>query len=61
MGEVTASPPHWRTTFRPEDSASSDGWFVHVFVDAASREPVTIPESIRSALERLILPEEEEG
>ena len=36
--------------------ASADGWFVHVFVDAAAREPVPIPESIRSSLERLQLP-----
>jgi acyl-CoA thioester hydrolase len=36
-----------------EDRASADGWFVHVFVDAAARESVPIPESIRSSLERL--------
>ena len=35
--------------------AAADGWFVHVFVDAAGREPVPIPESIRSSLERLQL------
>ncbi len=36
-----------------EQRASADGWFVHVFVDAAARESVPIPESIRAALERL--------
>ena len=42
-----------------DQEASADGWFVHVFVDAASREPVPIPESIRNALERLTVPEPE--
>jgi acyl-CoA thioester hydrolase len=36
-----------------EDTASADGWFVHVFVDAESREPVPIPETIRASLRRL--------
>ena len=42
-----------------EDRAAADGWFVHVFVDAAGREPVPIPESIRASLERLIVNQEE--
>ncbi len=42
-----------------EAQPSADGWFVHVFVDAASREPVSIPEGIRSSLERLITGSEE--
>ena len=42
-----------------EEQASADGWFVHVFVDAASREPVPIPEGIRRSLERLITDREE--
>jgi acyl-CoA thioester hydrolase len=33
--------------------AAAEGWFVHVFVDRASRRPVPIPEGIRVALERL--------
>jgi acyl-CoA thioester hydrolase len=32
---------------------AADGWFVHVFVDRASRRPQPIPEPIRVALERL--------
>jgi acyl-CoA thioester hydrolase len=32
---------------------AADGWFVHVFVDRASRRPAPIPEPIRTALERL--------
>jgi acyl-CoA thioester hydrolase len=40
--------------FRSGDSrAGADGWFVHVFVDPASREPVPIPERIRASLKRL--------
>jgi acyl-CoA thioester hydrolase len=33
--------------------AAARGWFVHVFVDRETRKPVEIPESIRSALEKL--------
>ena len=44
-----------------DEQASADGHFVHVFVDAAGREPVPIPESIRASLVRLIAgPEEAE-
>jgi acyl-CoA thioester hydrolase len=32
---------------------AADGWFVHVFVDRASRRPQPIPAPIRTALERL--------
>ena len=35
-----------------EDDAAT-GWFVHVFVDRATRRPVAIPERLRSALEAL--------
>jgi acyl-CoA thioester hydrolase len=38
---------------RSEASASADGWFVHVFVDRATRKAAPIPPSIRGALERL--------
>jgi acyl-CoA thioester hydrolase len=30
------------------------GWFIHVFVDRATRRPVEIPASLRGALERLV-------
>ena len=41
--------------FRPgADEPSATGWFVHVFVERASRRPVDIPEPLRAALERLI-------
>jgi len=32
---------------------AADGWFVHVFVDRATRRPVPIPGGVRGALERL--------
>ena len=37
-----------------EEEAGADGWFVHVFVDPATREAVPIPDRIRAALERLL-------
>jgi acyl-CoA thioester hydrolase len=36
-----------------EGTAAGEGWFVHVFVDRATRRPVTIPPPIRAALARL--------
>jgi acyl-CoA thioester hydrolase len=35
------------------DDAAAHGWFVHVFVDRATRRPAPLPASIRAALERL--------
>jgi acyl-CoA thioester hydrolase len=35
-------------------TAAATGWFVHVFVDRATRRPVPIPDGIRSALEPLV-------
>ncbi len=36
-----------------ETSAAAEGYFVHVFIDRASRRPVPIPARLRDALERL--------
>jgi acyl-CoA thioester hydrolase len=36
-----------------EDPAA-EGWFVHVFVDRATRRSVEMPERLRGALERLV-------
>ena len=38
---------------RGSDEPSAHGWFVHVFVDRATRRPAPLPPSIRAALERL--------
>jgi acyl-CoA thioester hydrolase len=32
---------------------AATGWFVHVFVDRATRQPVPLPPPLRTALERL--------
>ena len=36
-----------------EDSAASDGFFVHVFVERNSRKPTPLPAAIRQSLEAL--------
>jgi acyl-CoA thioester hydrolase len=36
-----------------ETIAAAEGYFVHVFVDRASRRPVSIPTTLRNALESL--------
>ena len=36
-----------------DTNAAAEGYFVHVFVDRASRRPVPIPAQLRQALERL--------
>jgi acyl-CoA thioester hydrolase len=38
-----------------ETAAAAAGYFVHVFVDRTTQRPVTMPATIRSALERLVL------
>jgi acyl-CoA thioester hydrolase len=35
--------------------AAATGWFVHVFVDRATRRPAPPPERLRGALERLVV------
>lgn len=41
--------------FRVADDAVADGYFVHVFVERATRRPTKIPAAMREALERLRL------
>ena len=36
-----------------ENTAAAEGHFVHVFVDRETRRPVSIPDDIRAALEKL--------
>lgn len=43
-----------------EDSPAAMGHFVHVYVDRTTRNPVAVPVQIRSALEPLMLRQEEE-
>jgi len=42
-----------------EPEPIAEGWFVHVFVDREARRPVPIPDGIRAALERLVVPSED--
>ncbi|NQU60960.1 MAG: acyl-CoA thioesterase [Rhodospirillales bacterium] len=43
--------------FRKGDNdAAAAGHFIHVFVDRATGKPVTIPDKIRGALERILAP-----
>lgn len=37
-----------------EDSAAAEGFFVHVYVDAATRRPVTVPPALRAFLQSLM-------
>jgi len=39
---------------RGADDVAAQGWFVHVFVDRATRRPAVIPEATRAALEKLV-------
>ena len=39
---------------RLHDDAAAQGWFVHVFVDRATRKATDIPERLRSALARIV-------
>jgi acyl-CoA thioester hydrolase len=39
--------------FAEDGSEAATGWFVHVFVDRASRRPAEIPDGLRSALASL--------
>jgi acyl-CoA thioester hydrolase len=36
------------------EAPAATGWFVHVFVDRATRRPTAIPDGIREALKRLL-------
>jgi acyl-CoA thioester hydrolase len=39
--------------FAEDGTEAASGWFVHVFVDRASRRPAEIPEGLRAALASL--------
>jgi len=42
-----------------KEEPAAEGWFVHVFVDREERRPVPIPDGVRAALERLVVPSED--
>ena len=37
-----------------EDAAAAQGHFIHVYVDAATRRPVTVPERMRTVLQTIL-------
>jgi acyl-CoA thioester hydrolase len=41
------------------DELAAEGWFVHVFVDRATRRPTPLPGPMREALEKLLTPAEQ--
>ena len=55
VGHLGRSSVRYEIQLRPEGSseAAAEGWFVHVFVDRATRRPVDIPARLRGALEAL--------
>jgi acyl-CoA thioester hydrolase len=38
-----------------DDTAAATGYFVHVYVDRATRRPVPVPDKVRAALELLVV------
>jgi acyl-CoA thioester hydrolase len=44
--------------FAEDGTLAATGWFVHVFVDRASRRPADIPAGVRASLERLVVRDE---
>ena len=42
--------------FGSAEEPAAEGWFVHVFVDRATRRPAEIPPRLRSALEAISVP-----
>jgi acyl-CoA thioester hydrolase len=39
-----------------DDVATAQGWFVHVFVDRETRRATAIPDRLREALQRIVVP-----
>lgn len=38
-----------------QTAAAAEGWFVHVFVDRVKRRPVPLPQTMRTALQTLLV------
>lgn len=55
VGELGRSSVRYEIALRERGAAAlaAEGWFVHVFVDRASRRPTAIPPRLRGALEAL--------
>ena len=55
VGKLGRSSVRYEIALRSKGSEelAAEGWFVHVFVDRASRRPAEIPAGVRAALEAL--------
>jgi acyl-CoA thioester hydrolase len=55
VGALGTSSVTYELALFASDAAepAAEGWFVHVFVDRASRRPTEMPERLRKALQRL--------
>jgi len=57
VGRLGRSSVRYELAVARAGELAATGWFVHVFVDRASRRPVDIPSQLRTALERLVVAE----
>ena len=59
VGNLGSSSARYELAVFREEATDpvAEGWFVHVFVDRATRRPASIPERLRGALERLVVTE----
>jgi acyl-CoA thioester hydrolase len=55
VGHLGRSSVRYEIALREQgvSESAAEGWFVHVFVDRATRRPVAIPERLRTALAAL--------
>jgi acyl-CoA thioester hydrolase len=55
VGKLGRSSVRYEIALREQgaDALAAEGWFVHVFVERASRRPAEIPPKLRAALEAL--------
>jgi acyl-CoA thioester hydrolase len=55
IGQLGGSSVRYEIGLFAQDGAlAATGWFVHVFVDRATRRPAEIPSDVRDALARLL-------
>jgi acyl-CoA thioester hydrolase len=55
VGHLGRSSVRYEIGLFREDEPVAEGWFVHVFVDRATRRPAEMPGPLRAALERLVV------
>ena len=55
VGHLGRSSVRYEIGLFSEEAAVASGWFVHVFVERATRRPTTMPERLRASLERLVV------